>query len=158
MSIINRNHQHDESDLKQALEQLESCLETPLVPGELRSWLQTVQSPLERCCRVFQREVEESHRDLLEGILRSDMGLAHRVEAMRTADQQLIASWQELEHQLAALRDLAVEGEHNETRLSEPLAHFTQCAIELVIEVRKQEAALTTWYLESLNRDRGNAD
>ena len=148
----------NESGLTKALAQLESCLETPVVPGELVSWLRAAQLPMRTCVTLFEREVEEAHCDLLDKIERNDLGLAHRVKNMRREDENLISSWQAMESDLEEFCEVAVETEPNEARLSDSLNRFTLRAIGLVIKTRRQESALTTWYLESLQRDRGTAD
>jgi hypothetical protein len=152
-------HQPDQAgDLKESLTRLEQTLETPIVPGELRPWLEDALQAFLNAGYLYRREVEETHRELFDKLCHHDMALAVRVEQMKDSDAELLANWNRLDTKLVRLCDAVLESEHQDAELPERATEFSDQAIKLIIDVRKHEAKLVTWYLESLNRDRGLGD
>lgn len=147
-----------DSDFLSELARLEECLETPVVPGELPTWLQTVREQSYKFGKLLGREVNEKHAPLLEEMFRQDPELGQRVEDLKESDKSLLADWSNLHLRLDQLFNKAERAEPNEVSLDEEIKRFTEKALGFVVQTRKQDKALTTWYMEAFTRDRGIAD
>ena len=82
--------EHDSEQLLAALEQLERQLESPAVPGELPSWLNGLQGPVEEVKRVLPAVIRGQHASTLQSIAQEDMELQRRVEQLRAEDKRII--------------------------------------------------------------------
>ena len=147
------NRTNRESDLKASLTRLEQSLETPIVPGDLRRWCEDVLQAFLNAGYLYRREVEETHRQLFDQLRHHDMALAVRIEQMNENDKKLLGVWNDLDTQIVRLCDAMLESEQHAAKISQRAEDFADRALKLTIDVRKHEAELLTWYLESLNRD-----
>ena len=147
-----------ESDFAAALERFEQCLEGPVIPGEMPSWLRAARDSCREASAWFKTNVKETHEELLREISRQDMELAPRVDALSVVHRDLRRQWVRIQKQLERLCEQADRTEPHEAPLNLDIERLRDQTLKHVIEVRKHEAALTTWYLEAFNRDRGVAD
>lgn len=147
-----------ETEFLTALADFERCLETPVVPGELPNWLRTVRQASMDVRVQLKREIDETHNQLLDDMVEQDFELAPRAQEMKDADHALISRLEELQKTFDRLAEMAERAEPHEAKLDEHVEQFTNEALQFVIECRKHENALTTWYMEAFNRDRGIAD
>lgn len=141
-----------------ALAKFEKRLETPVVPGELSTWLRATWEAGEEVGDLLGPEIEEKHGQMLREIAGEDSELSQRVEDMKAKDKELLSEWDTIRHELDRLCQMAEQAEPHEEKLDEHLEDFTAKALSFVIESRKQNNALNTWYMESITRDRGIAD
>ncbi len=146
------------TDLKASLTRLEQTLETPIVPGERRRWLEDLLQAFLNAGYLYRREVEETHRNWFDKLSRHGKSVDVRVEQMRDNDADLLLTWNRLDTELVELCDAVIESERQDAKLSERVTAFSAQAINLIKDVRKHEAELLTWYKESLQRDRGLGD
>jgi septal ring factor EnvC (AmiA/AmiB activator) len=149
---------HRDCDFVSALANFEHCLETPLVPGEMAQWLEAASDACQQAAAWFQCEVARGHDELLQDIENQDMELAPRVEELKANQQSLQTHWTSLDASLEALCKACQNSDPQEGTLDGAIQRFTERALKLVIQTRKHEAALTTWYIEAFNRDRGEVD
>lgn len=147
-----------ENGFLSALARFEKWLETPVVPGELPSWLQSARKACDEVGTLLECEIKERHNNLLRAIFSQDSELARRVDELKAKDKNLLSQWESIHHDLNRLCELAVRAEPDEERLDEHMEDFIAKALRFVIDSRKQDNALTTWYMESYTRDRGTAD
>ncbi len=77
---------------------------------------------------------------------------------MRQQDKEIVRQFDALRTESAHLTQKAKRSEPDEALADHQLAHFTKRALDLIINIRKQESAVTTWYQEAFQRDRGNVD
>lgn len=151
---------HQDEPLQHALTILEQQLETPVVPGELDGWLETVLEHWSETGKQLRLTIEVEHPPATKEIDREDLELHRRVEQIREEDQQLLLAFDELTRDLQRLQT-AVENvgpQESETKAEKPLHDLTERALAMVIRIRKQEQAIKTWLCESLERDRGDVD
>lgn len=141
-----------------ALRELEAQLELPAVPGELVSWLDAVLLTLREAGPVVQEHVRRHHDAQLAEIQEHDAALTPRVERMRAEQEEILGELAQLERTATALRDHAQRIEPAEAELDEQREAFVQQGTQWVIRLRRQEQAVTTWYVEALERDRGTVD
>lgn len=141
-----------------SLQRLEQSVEAPVVPGESQRWLQNAVKTLERVLLLLQGNVNKAHGESFAAIGSEDSGLLARVQRMQREDVAIGAELKNLAERSDGLLEIvsqAQEGEHN---VNESLNSFADDTIALIIRIRKQEAALETWYNEALQRDRGTVD
>jgi predicted nuclease with TOPRIM domain len=144
--------------LSESLERLEECLETPVVPGELENWLETARNACREVESNLQEEIAHKHPDLFKQTIRQDPALVPRINELNAKDAELQQQIQALSNHLARLSGRAERVEPHESALDESVENIVREGLALVVAVRTQETALATWYMESLNRDRGVAD
>ena len=150
--------QQNEQQLRKALENLESCLETPVLPGELSSWVVNLEQSLLALEPLLARQLESVHAGDFAAILEEDTSLAARVETLRSTDQSLLSEFVSVSQaavQLAAKADCA---ESDEGACKDAVEQLIEAGIGFVIDVRKQESAIRTWVMEAYGRDRGAVD
>jgi len=146
------------SALREALATLEKCLETPVVPGELPEWAERAQAACRDVESHLKREIDEVHPEMFRQIRGEDPGLAPRVDDLREEDKNLLEKMGRVASYLDRLRPAAGAVEPEENRMEEYVQKAVDAGLELVLAVRKQETAISTWYMEALERDRGRAD
>lgn len=147
-----------ESRFLSALAQFEKCLETPVVPGELPTWLQAAQKSCEEVGQLLGHEVNERHDELFQTILQEDAELTQKVEELKTKDSDLLLQYEAVQSKLDQLCGISDQLEPHEAKFDEHVEDSTDQALSFVLEARKQDTAITTWYMEAFNRDRGIAD
>lgn len=146
------------SRLDEGLEALETALESPLVPGELQTWLENAAAAFAKLEAPLRGRIEEDHPRWFDEISHEDEGLLERVKHLREKDRELLAQYERLARQANSI-DFKLEEDHEtETRLDPIVERLSEHGLEFVIAVRKQEAAVTTWFVEAFQRDRGVAD
>ncbi|UUO04767.1 hypothetical protein M4951_15375 [Blastopirellula sp. J2-11] len=144
-------------DLHQALEQFENVLETPVVPGELPEWCQSAMT----CCvsvhQLLLRKLDD-HVSIYLQIEQEDPSLESHVQTMREEDDTLKSESEHFVDEFTRAAATAEVAEPNENLVQQLAGEIADRAIQFIIAVRKQERAVATWYVESLERDRGNKD
>jgi hypothetical protein len=147
-----------ETELRQALRQLELSLETPVVAGELPDWATAVQDSLACVGVLLTRQIEILHADEFAEIVEEDSGLLTRVDRLTKEDGQVAEQFAELSQRAARLTESAWGVEPDEGQLRPDVERLVDSGLSFVTRVRKQETAITTWLLEAFDRDRGTVD
>lgn len=150
--------QGSESQFLVTLADFEKCLGTPVIPGEMSAWLQTVRKAFEGVRSQFCREVQKPHDQLLNDMVEQDFEMAQRAEQMKAEDRQLLSQIDDLHAKFERLCEMSKRGGTQEAKLDKDVEKFADEALRFVVACRKHETALTTWYMEAFNRDRGIAD
>ncbi len=142
-----------------ALEDVETSLETPVMSGELISWVTTVTRTWERLGVLMRDDLQREHAALYATIAREDPELSSRVEKLRKTDEQLaIFDFGNVQSSLTQLFDRAESVEQDESKASLLRADAVKLALAFVIGVRTQETAIASWFGEAFNRDSGFGD
>jgi hypothetical protein len=139
----------------QALEDLETSLETPLMSGDLTDWVTTVQVACEHLGVLLRGDVQREHAALYVTISREDPELASRVEKLRATDEQSLVDFGNVQLSLKKLLDRAQSVEQDEAKAKLLSAEVVKQALAFVISARTQETTIATWFSESFNRDSG---
>lgn len=150
--------QEQEAAFKRALDAFEKCIDTPFVPGELKSWMEAVSQAFHRLADLLQVQRKQMHSAEFQDIGREDPGLLQRVKAMRAEDREIAAQGERLEHRIAALKPQIEKVGPDEAALREELNQLVEQAQEFVVRVRQQEVTVRTWWVEAFMRDRGTVD
>jgi len=140
-----------------ALTELERSLESPLVPGELDDWLTSVLKAFDDLQPVLAAQLGK-HKEVYQEIGEEDQELLSRVDQLADTDAKLAAQVEQLRKKFAAMESQAEEIEPRENRIHDALQNLSDEGLVLVIELRKQEAAIDTWLMEAFQRDRGPVD
>lgn len=149
---------HTEKRFKDTLARLETALERPLIPGELESWAQEVQTEAEAFDGLLQGQVEGHHAEVFGNIKQEDEALIQRVERMREEDRNIRTEFDAFLSEARKLRDKAPGSEPDEATETDRVAHVSDKGLILVIRIRKHELHIQTWLVESAWRDRGVKD
>lgn len=143
--------------LKPAIEKLETCLVTPVVPGELPSWTANARSAFDEVIKQWQGRRAAEDKNLQE-IGEQDSELLYRVEQLKAEREEVWRHAQELGEALHSMEHRAEAVEPDELR-AEKLHEDTKArGLDFVLRLRALDAALTTWLLEAFQRDRGVGD
>jgi uncharacterized membrane protein YccC len=149
--------QHPTTGEESPLKALEAALESPLVPGELDTWLETVEQAFQQAEGELRERLSNEHRRQLKQVQKQDAELSTRVEELGETDQELLDRLEHLGRHLRALRERG-DGDGETQRVDRSAERLSEEGLKFVIDVRKQEAAINTWFLEAFQRDRGVAD
>jgi hypothetical protein len=141
-----------------ALAQLESCLESPVVPGELLSWLDAIQTSCESLRGPLRQVIDGSHPGDFKEIGREEPDLLRQVELMKQEDEELIKQYRAFREKLPTFRERAEKVEPHESKLNGRVSALAEEGLTLVINIRKQQEAISTWLSESVQRDTGFGD
>ena len=145
-------------ELQDALRRLEGYLETPVVPGELEDWTQNVVAAWQEVDHRLETHIRDHHREQLSKIAEEDTEMLAHVERLRDEDVQIVDRFLELSRQVERLAERAPKIEPHEQRADAAIEQLVEQGLAWIIRVRKQEAAISTWFGEAFNRDRGVAD
>jgi hypothetical protein len=146
------------NELQTALQLFETCLETPLVPGELGSWAEQLTSA---CCCAKEQWIQASqveHPDQFKQIGKEDPEMSTRVQNMQEEDMAIACQFDAVCQDVANFHDRSPTMEGDEARFKPAMQDLVEAGLKLVIRIRTQEQAIRTWFLEAFDRDRGNAD
>jgi hypothetical protein len=145
-------------ELEKSLQALATCLETPVIPGEMPEWLGMVVKGVETVEPLLRRNIESVHKSEYEQIVHEDRGLGHRVEALRNGDTESLELLDRLKDCLEKVKAKAAHKEPDELALNDDVGLCEKLGLEFVIHAQKQEIARRTWLSESINRMRGGGD
>lgn len=147
-----------EKEVSLSLERLETCLETPHVPGELPSWAAAVRKAVADLGPCLKQQISELHHQDFGEISKQDPGLLSRVEQLEAEDAEIADEYQQLTHLVEKIVDSASRIEPDEQRLEPIVEECVERGLSFGLHVRKQETAIKTWLLEAFDRDRGTVD
>jgi hypothetical protein len=147
-----------EVDLNDALSKLETALLTPVVAGELESWARTAQESttlLSERLPAFLKSV--LHPQYAE-IAKSDAEMLFRVQQLIAEDEKVVLQQDAFRSHLNDFAKLASQAKKDEARVSALRTQVEQEGLDLVLRIKRQRAAASTWLAEANYRDRGPVD
>lgn len=150
--------QHREDEFRRALEAFEMAVETPFVPGELERWIASVDECLQRLTPLLEDRLNRIHQQEFAEISQEDPGLQSRVDALRQQDRENLEQAAHFEELIPRIKLAIDRVEPDEARVIAMLEDFVEDALHFVIEARRQEVAIRTWFVEAFERDRGTID
>jgi seryl-tRNA synthetase len=164
--LLARTERHDnvakelniKEPLTDQLRRLETALDTPPVPGELRTWATTLRQTFEETTRDILRQIDTVHRDQFQEIEQQNSELLARVEQLRDEDRKNQDWCRSLAVQFAELEANAVRAGADEKQVIEQQQKLLDEGLRFVINVRRQETAIRTWTEEAFDRDTGQGD
>ena len=150
------SNDYRQSGFLESLQDFETTLETPIISGELIDWAEATKLACEELGKILCNDLQDSHAELFSRILKEDNEMGSRVESLRTIDEELRdQDWIGVQQSLNLLLKSAGEVERDESQLTDQLNKTVDQALAFVIKARTQETAISTWFMEAFNRDRG---
>lgn len=141
-----------------ALSQFESELLTPIVPGELETWMDDLSAAGELMSAMLWRHTESLHNSDYPQIVQQDADLLGQVEQLIKGDAACLERLATVLDQIAKLKLLAPKCEPNEAMMRNSLDALVREGLAWVIDAKRQEKARDTWFAEAFYRDRGVGD
>ena len=146
-----------ENEFKNALQSLETSLETPRVSGQLEHWLVDVQKNVDLIGMLLTKQLDRQHASRLRQIAVEDPELNAQVVRLKSGDDESREQFAKLRDWTDRLAKRALKVKPDEERLEEDLVAFIAFGLAFIIHARKQEIAIATWLHESLYRDTGGS-
>jgi hypothetical protein len=144
--------------LQSALARLETALLTPLVSGELTTWVENARHALGELEADLWRQWDEVHPDHFRSIAAQDSEMLPRIEKLRDEDEQVKQAFLRIKQRFDELDVRSQRVEPDEARVGKHLSELTDDALAMILAARKQETAVRTWFVEAFQRDRGEVD
>ena len=151
-------HTNADNELKNTLEQFETCLLSPVVPGELSDWCDEVKSAWAEAVDRVRNQVHELHPQQYQEMGAEDPESLPRTEKLEEDDRSLEEHCDEFDRTLHRFVEHAPKFEPDEEKVAQHAQTLIDAGVELLTNIRRQEAAVQTWYIEAFTRDRGVAD
>jgi len=145
-------------DLKTSLTTFETSLLTPTVSGELSSWLEQVQKTWEEASAQIHYHLKHLHPRQYEEIAKQDPELLPRLDQLRAEDDSIEQQRSQLSQSIGRVGQHAPKLEPDEEKAQKYVTSVVDGGTAFLIQVRKQEVAVQTWYVEAFNRDGGAVD
>ncbi len=140
-----------------SLEKLHRQIELPYVSGELTAWTDGVVLLLDAANDCVCQAIRDDHPKTYASILKKDMELAQKVEAMKLEDEQLLSGMQAIMQQAHELDVIVDEAKLAEQQFQPKRDRLVEDVLSLIVRVRKQRAAMNTWLSEAFTRDSGTS-
>jgi hypothetical protein len=144
--------------LTDPLRRLETALDTPPVPGELRTWASTLRKTFAETTHQILEHIEHVHPEQFEEIEQENSELLARVTGLREEDRKNREWCRSLEHQFAELEANAARAGADEKQAMDQQQKLLEEGLRFVMNVRRQETAIRTWIEEAFDRDTGLGD
>ncbi len=155
---MNHVQQDIEPVVNEAMTKLETALLTPLVSGELDSWVQDVREAGVELGPALREYIESVLHAQYVQIAKTDEELLSRVEQMIEEDKNLLGEYDGFLAELATLAARVPSAEKDELKIADHRAHVETRGNALILRIRKQRATASTWLSEAFYRDRGPVD
>lgn len=146
-----------EGELKAAIDKLETALLTPPMAGEITTWITQVQDCADDMDELLKPCLERLHSDFTE-IAKADNELLFRVEQMVAGEKDLLKMHDEFRRNLHLLATKAPKVFSDEAKVADERLRVEQQGTKLLIELKRLQAAASTWLQEAVYRDRGPVD
>jgi hypothetical protein len=152
------SHSAAEHDLKPSLDRFENCLITPMMAGELVSWAVEIEAAWTDAVAQIREHLNELHPKQYKQISKEDPELFPRTEKLQAEDEALEEQCEAFDRQFRRFVEHVPKFEPDEEKIASHAKALVDAGVELVTNVRKQEAAVQTWFVEAFTRDCGVAD
>jgi uncharacterized protein (DUF3084 family) len=150
------NHSPDE--LKAALSTFEISLLTPTISGELATWLEEIQKTWDEASTQIHYHLKHLHPRQFDEISKQDPELLPKIEQLQAEDEAIEQQRAQLSQLIGRVGQHAPKLEPDEEKAQKYTKSLVDQGTAFLTQVRKQEVALQTWYVEAFNRDRGAVD
>lgn len=148
----------NEDALKVALDAATQAISAPVLAGELPDWFDRLISALDDVEAALVHKAEFEHPQIFDEIANEDTEMLSLVERMQQDDQALLEKTRQLKAEAQQLKEASERLEPRENVMQEPLEKLNEAWMTLFLRINKQEAAITTFLQEALQRDRGAVD
>lgn len=147
-----------QENLKTALANFETGLVTPIVSGDLAEWLDEVKKYWSEASVQVHNHVKHLHPRQYDEISKQDPELLPRVELLKAEDDAIEQQREHLSGIIQRIAEHAPKLEPDEEKAQKHTKTMIDDGIAFLTRVRRQEAALQTWFVEAFDRDAGAVD
>ncbi len=147
-----------QNELKAALANFETSLVTPIVSGELAEWIDEVQQSWSDASAQIRYQIEHLHPRQYDVIAKQDPELLPRIELLKAEDDAIERQREHLSATIHRVAEHAPKFEPDEEKAQKHTKTMIDDGTAFLTRVRKQEAALQTWFVEAFDRDGGAVD
>jgi len=147
-----------EHALEETLSKVETALLSPVVSGELKSWVANVRQASATFTVDWTGYLNTVLHTQYAEIAATDPELSSFVQKMIQTDQQLLEELTQFHEALHDLKGRAADVKWQEGKLAAEQKRIEESGIALILKVKKQRAAVATWLSEAVYRDRGTVD
>ena len=144
--------------VRRKLVELEEALEMPLVAGELVAWTTRVAKSAQTMHALLTDRLAQAHGADFDEIGAQDPDMSTCVENMRTEDSAIRNEFEPFLELANSVSVAVTQVEPDELTVAKARQRLIDVGLALVLRIRKQEAAVRTWYMEAFQRDRGVGD
>jgi hypothetical protein len=144
--------------IRQKLVDLEDALELPQVAGELIGWTARVAASVDDVRNLLTAHLASAHRADYAEMINQDPELSTCVENLKAEDAAIRREFDRVWELATSLAAAAVRVEPDELTLAKARNRLVTDGLAVILRIRKQEAAVRTWYIEAFQRDRGVGD
>jgi hypothetical protein len=148
----------NECDLKTALTAFETSLSTPIVSGELASWVGEVAKAWKTASATIHDCMTVVHPRQYEEMAEEDLELLPQIERLKAEDEAIERERERIGNMVERDAQHVPKLEPDEAKAQKHVQNLIDEGLAFVMRARKQEVALETWLVEAFNRDRGTAD
>jgi hypothetical protein len=147
-----------EMDLKEDIAKLESALLTPVIAGELLSWVTTVQDAADDLDEHLRAFTEQVLHPQYKEIAKADNELLFRVQQLKEEEVNLLEVHEAFRRNLHVLAQRTPQVFEDEAKVADERAAVEKQGMKLMTELKRLQLAATTWLSEAVYRDRGPVD
>jgi hypothetical protein len=148
----------EQHTLQDTMNRLETALLTPVIAGEMPAWVRSVEETAATFAVDWTREVHTALHVQYRDIAKADPELLPMVDKMIETDGQLLESFARFHEELHELSQQTEQVGWQESKLADRCKAIEDRGTRLILQIKKQQAAATTWLSEALYRDRGTKD
>jgi hypothetical protein len=146
------------SPLLDVLATLELLLETPVVAGEMESWVQSIDQGYAAVDAELTKVLAADHPEKLKEITEQDPDMFRHATELEAKDALTREKQQTFSNLLNNLAGRAAKMEPDELRLEDRIDKLIQAGLDFIIHTRTQEVTVDYWLLEAMDRDQGGGD
>ena len=150
--------QAPEQKLTDTFSKLETALLTPVIAGEFSLWVSSVQEAAATLAMDLTSYLRTVLHVQYAEIAKTDPEMSAYVEKLIAGDQELLQRMTQFHEELHALAAASEHVKKNEGKLVDQRQRVEEEGIGLILAIKKQQAAATTWLAEAYFRDRGVGD
>jgi len=149
---------HHSEPLTDALQRLEQQLELPYISGELKAWADEVVEELKSVETSVNAAIHTDHPRSFHAIVKNQRNLQQQVDKLSQEDAEippaLCAVRQQADAFAASIDETALAGQQFQAKRE----RLVNDGLAIVLRIRRQKAAIDTWFGEALQRDNGVGD
>lgn len=146
-----------QAELKRAVDAFEASLVLPSNVGDVQIWLENLRTAWAEASAQIHYDLKHLHPRQYEAIAAQDSELLPRIELLRVEDQAIEEERERITQEIECTESYAFSAAPGEA-VGRQFGELISDGMSFISRVRKQGAALQSWYLEAFNRDGGTVD
>jgi hypothetical protein len=129
-----------------------------MVSGELSAWVDEVQKTWAEASAQVDHHLASLHPRQYNEISEQDPELLPRIDQLRAEDDSIEQQRSKLSDAIGRVSQDLPQLEPDEEKAQQSVQSIIDAGTAFLIQVRKQQLAVQTWYVEAFNRDDGTVD